>query len=77
MRCISAITALIADAPATRLSLQSSTQIAVPMMASSRFIQPPAEADATNPGATPLARWLTLVLPNMDVAIPSKMNGRL
>ena len=47
MRCISAMTASIAVSPAAAVSLHSSTTIAVPMIASSRFIQPalaPAEA---------------------------------
>ena len=38
MRCISSITAVIAASPAARSSLHSSTLIAVPMIASSRFI---------------------------------------
>ena len=41
MRCISSITAAIAASPAARSSHQSSTTIAVPMIASSRLSQPP------------------------------------
>jgi hypothetical protein len=40
MRCISAMTASIAASPAAASSLQSSTTMAVPMIACSRFSQP-------------------------------------
>ena len=42
MRCISAITASIAASPSAAVSLQSSTTMAVPMIACSRFSQPAA-----------------------------------
>jgi len=72
MRCISAITESIAAVPAAASSLQSSTVIAVPMIASSRLRQPASPARASRPGATPRGPSWALDMPNIRVAMLAK-----